>query len=140
MEHTKPLFNKHEILTLFNLNAYHTYLELFKILKYRTPVSMYGLYTLSERQTNFRLHLPIVTLEKSKNNFVFNSCVIWNKLVENILERSLPNENGIVVRGVTKNSDLCATMPFIKNKLKAELLSLQRLGNNTDWISDNLLK
>ena len=140
LEHTKPLFNKYNILTLSNLSVYHTFLELFKILKYRTPLPLYALYTLSELETNFRLHLPIVNLETSKNNFVFNSCVIWNKLVENILERSLPNEDGIVVQGSVKNSDFCATVPFIKNKLKAKLLSMQRLGNNIDWISDNLLQ
>ena len=140
LEHTKPLFNKHKILTLSNLSVYHTFLELFKILKYRTPISIYEFYTLSEQETNFRLLLPIVDLEKSKNNFVFNSCVIWNRLVENILERSLPNEKGIVVQGSGKNSDFCASMPFIKNKLKSELLNLQGLGNNTDWIPDNFLQ
>ena len=33
LEHTKPLFNRHNILNLFNLFTYHTILDIFKILK-----------------------------------------------------------------------------------------------------------
>ena len=98
LEHTKPLFNKHKILTISNLSVYHTFLEAFKILKYRTPISMYSLYSLGEQETNFRILLPKVHLEKSKNSFLYNSCIIWNSLVGNILEKSLPNVKSIVVQ------------------------------------------
>ena len=37
-EHTKPLFIANHILTLQNLNFYHTCSEIFKIFKYRNPI------------------------------------------------------------------------------------------------------
>ena len=40
-EHTKPLFIANHILTLQNLNFYHTCSEIFKIFKYRNPISIF---------------------------------------------------------------------------------------------------
>ena len=39
-EHTKPLFNHHDILTIHHLYKYHAFLELYKILKHTTPISL----------------------------------------------------------------------------------------------------
>ena len=40
-EHSKPLFNKNNILNLKNLYFYHCANETFKILKFRSPNIMY---------------------------------------------------------------------------------------------------
>ena len=135
LEHTKPLFNQHIILNLHNLYVYHTFINLFKI-----PISLHSLFNLSQRGTHFLLHLPGVTLEISKNNFVFQSSSIFNKLIINILQRNLPGENGIVFRGSSQNSDLCATLPFVKKKLKTILFNQQSLGNTIKWVAENSLK
>ena len=86
LEHTKPLFNRHNILSLFNLFTYHTFLDIFKILKTQLPASLYSLFIQGQRDTNFLLNLPDVDLDTSKNNFVFKSSSIWNELVGVILE------------------------------------------------------
>ena len=39
LEHTKPIFNEHNILTLHNLYTFHTFIDLFKIIKCHTPIS-----------------------------------------------------------------------------------------------------
>ena len=112
------MFNKNKILNIFNLYVYHTFLSTFKILKTHTPVSLYNLFTQGCRDTNFLLIPPKVTLDISKNNFLFNACTIWNSLICDVLEKSLPLESGkfkgTVVQGSCRNWDLCATMPFIK--------------------------
>ena len=109
----------------------------FKILKTRTPISLYNLFPQGYRDASFLLLLPKVTLEISKNNFVFNACTIWNNLIENILEKSLALDKGkfkgTVIKGSTINSDLCATVPFIKNKLKCHLLVKQSSGDIVEW-------
>ena len=46
----------------------------------------------------------------------------------------------IVVQGSSKNSDFCATVPFIKNKLKLEMLRLQALGDKSTWVTENVLQ
>ena len=134
LEHTKPLFDEHKIFNVFNLHTYHTFIDTFKILKTRTPISLYSLFNKSERDSNFLLIMPKVKLSVSQNNFLFKSCSLWNSLVICILEKSLPNDKGIVVRGSSPNSDLCATIPFVKNKLKTLLFELQSSGDSLEWV------
>lgn len=137
LEHTKPIFNNHNILTIHNLSVYHTFIETFKILKYHVPVSMYSLYYLTPRCTRFLLHLPKVHLDKSKNNFLYRSCIIWNTLSEMVFEKDYPNKKGIVVQDSSKNSDFTATVPFIKNKLRNQIMIYQKLGEKLEWANDN---
>ena len=49
-EHTKPLLNKHNLMTVHNLYVYHCCMDTFKTLKYRIPISLYYLYLLSNRK------------------------------------------------------------------------------------------
>ena len=85
------------------------------------------------------LYFPKVSLEKSKKNFVYNSCIIWNKLVGNIFEKSSPDENGVIIQGSSKNSDFTTSVLHIKFKLKNELLNLQKFGDQMIWVADNVL-
>ena len=85
------------------------------------------------------LNLPKVTLEISRNNFLFKSSSLWNSIFENIFEKSTPSESGIIINGATMNSDFCANVPFIKNKLKILLLSKQALGDEIEWVRENHL-
>ena len=78
--------------------------------------------------------MPQVKLCVSQNNFLFKSSTLWNNLIGCILEKSLPNDKGIVVRGSSPNSDLCATIPFVKNKLKTLLFELQSSGDSLEWV------
>ena len=132
-EHTKPLFNKHGILTISNLYIYHTFIDTFKILKTFTPISLYNLFSQGCRDASFLLLLPSVTLDISKYNFIFRACTIWNNLIGDMLEKSLQVDKGkfkgIIIPGSSKNSDFCATVSFIKNKLKAYLLDDQSSGD-----------
>ena len=41
LEHTKPIFIEQNLLILHNLYIYHTFLDIFKILKYITPISLF---------------------------------------------------------------------------------------------------
>ena len=116
-------------------------MDIFKILKTHLPVSLYSLFSQSQRDTNFLLHLPEVDLDISKRNFIFSSCSIWNKLVGNIFEKSVLTHLGgdrfVIIVGSTPNSDLCATIPFVKNKLKIYLLNKQASGEVDTWAPDN---
>ena len=139
LEHTKPLFNKQKILSLFNLHIYHTFVNTFKVLKTRTPLSLYNLFIQGCRDANFLLLLPTVNLDISKNNFIFNACKIWNTLIGEILEKSLPLDEGkfkgTVVQGSSRNSDFCATVSFIKSRLKSHLREDQSSGDYVEWPS-----
>ena len=42
-------------------------------------------------------------------------------------------ESGIIIPGSTANSDLSASVAFIKNKLRAKLQAHQKTGRVTEW-------
>ena len=104
---------------------------------YYNAVSLFSLFKLSTRDTNFTLQYPAVKLDISMRNFVYSSCVKWNSLIDKILEKSVPSESGVVIRGSVQNSDLCASIPFVKKKLKNILLECQALGNEIEWGPEN---
>ena len=73
-EESKPLFYTHDILTVYNAYIYHITLEVFKILKYRTPMSLYSLLTISSRKDT----LLITPTSAHSSSFVSKSCTLWN--------------------------------------------------------------
>ena len=133
LEHTKPLFNEHELLSLENLYTYHTFMEVFKLLKFQSPISLRELFTLSHISHKLTLILPRVSLNKRKQNFIFKSAIIWNKLLPCILTKCEAEECGIVVPGSSSNSDLSAPISFVKNKLRSSLLVDQKTGDIMMW-------
>ncbi len=133
LEHTKPLFNEHKILNLQNLYLYHTFMETFKVLKFSTPISIRNLLHFLPRTERYRLQLPLVRLNITKQNFVFKSSNIWNDLSKELLETCTPTEGGLIIPGSEKNSDLAASTGMVKGKLKNLLLSRQNLGDAFVW-------
>ena len=133
LEHTKPLFNENKLLTVFNLHTLHTFMEVFKVMKYHSPISIYELLTLGHRAQKVTLILPKVNLDISKHNFVFKSAAIWNSLNATLFNRCIPQSDGIVIPGSTENSDMAASISVIKNKLKCHLLEKQKLGDKINW-------
>ena len=65
-ENSKPLYNDNEILTIHNLYLYHTCNEVFKILKYRTPISLYSLYIRSTRKDS------LLITPTSSHHYIFS--------------------------------------------------------------------
>ena len=70
-------------------------------------------------------------------NFIYNSSIKWNSLFNKILEKVPLSKNGVVVGGSVTNSDFCASIPFVKKKLKIILLESQALGDNVIWEKEN---
>ena len=113
-EHTKPLFKKHNIHSIHNLYHYRCFLEIMKILKLRTPISLYSHYSLSQRKTTLLL------TPKPSTNFIYKSSVIWNILVKKL-----------------EISDFTFKINPTKNKLKKLLLLNQHSHDDTEWLQVN---
>ena len=73
-EHSKPLFNKKEIMSAKNLYAYHCGNEIFKILKYRSPIKIFELFQLSARSSK---NLLLITPKQSAT-IVYRAGTLWN--------------------------------------------------------------
>ena len=143
LEHTKPLFNEKEIITLHHLYTQHTLLELYKIFKYRTPISLYELFHQSPRTSNSLVLLLRINLEISRCNFLFRASTLWNTLSIKLFNNSSPNDSGIIVPGSSLFSDITTPISIIKRKLKALLINRQKLSpdgsNSSEWSICNFL-
>ena len=114
-ENTKPLFEKHKILAVQNLYNYHCFIETFKILKFRTPISIFLLYKMPKRNYN-----NITTPKPSIQN-LYKSSVSWNVL--------RPKVN-------LKLYDMSPKLSQIKTSLKKILLVNQHRHNKLEWLPD----
>ena len=134
LEHTKPLFNEHKLLSLENLSKFHSFMEVFKIMKLNSPISLYEYFHLGPRSEKLTLILPRVYLDISKQNFVFGSSMIWNEFFGRVLSRCAPQSSGLVIPGSDPNSDLAASTSVVKIRLKSLLLASQTIGDETEWL------
>ena len=118
-EHSKPIFNKHEILTLHHLYYYQTIIGTFNILKTHTPISIYSCFEQSKRKA-----LLLITPNHS-HNFIYNASTLWNKL--NTIDKFRQMNNTSVNIG------------HFKSQVKNLLLTRQRIGDGTDWSDENFI-
>ena len=111
-EHTKPLFVKHSLMTLHNLYSYHCCNELYKVLKYRTPIALFDIFCLSKRPG--KETLIITTLPT--DSFVHQASGLWN-----------------TIRQILNINDFNITHNTFKCKLKNLILSSQGKGDIAEW-------
>ena len=114
-EHTKPLFKKHSLLTVHNLYHYHCINEGFKIIKYRTPISLYDSFRISTRPGKGTL---ILTPECSPT-FFYNSGLRINS-----------------TRKKLEMPDFSVSASNLKSKLKLSILAQQSWGDDS-WVECN---
>ena len=116
-ESTKPLFKKHDLLSVHNLYRHRCIMELFKIIKYRLPISLYELFDRSNRRDElFRTPFP-------SDNFIYQSASLWNTFI-----------------GICGRRDfVTSSCSSIKSSLKNSLLKAQNELPN-DWCENNFIK
>ena len=140
LEHTRPIFNEKSLLALHHLYIYHTFCEIFKLLKYRIPMPLYELFNNSPSEINLLLIVPKVKLDLAKNNFVFQASCIWNSLNKKVFNQCLHlNKDGVAIPGSTFGSDITTPLAVIKRKLREILLETQKLNSldSHDWYPEN---
>ena len=133
LEHTKPLFNEYKIMSLKNLYSYHTFMEIFKIMKFFVPSSLHKILKLCPRNNKLTLVIPLVKLDVSQQNFEFKAVKIWNTYKEYVFNKCAPMNTGLIIPGSSENSDLSASTAAIKHKLKCHLLLKQSSGDKFMW-------
>jgi hypothetical protein len=113
-EHSKPLFINKRLMTVYNLYYYHCCMEIFKIMKFRLPIGLYGLFNLSNRKDTLLL-TPSPTTQ-----FVYRAAVIWNFCRQklSILEFSV-------------------SIGQLKGALRCEIHDIQSSGDPCEWEASN---
>ena len=115
-EHTKPLYNRHGIMNIFNLYIYHCINDIYKILKFRCPISIYSLFNLSNRIGKETL----IVKNTSPDSFIGRAGAMWN-----IARQRLPAK------------EFTISPSYIKSTLKKLIFNTQKLGTESEW--DKLL-
>ena len=140
LEHTKPLFNNTDLLTIHNLYSKHIFMETYKILQQHSPISMFSEFAKqpSHKTCNHRLRVQVNNdLNSSRINFIYKATVLWNTLIPRVLLPNTPMDNGLIVPGSCKNTDLSASIPFVKRRIKSLLLTIQATGCKKTWEDNN---
>ena len=114
LEHSKPLFKDKNILALQNLYTYHTFMEVFKILKLRCPISLFDLFNVSSRK-----EMTLITPFPS-NDFVYRATTIWNTIAPKL-----------------KLLDYSHNISLAKSTLKKALIDIQHSHNEFDWTQND---
>ena len=143
LEHTKPIFKEYNLLTVQNLHKLCILNEIFKIQKYKTPISLSTfLFKKSDQSRLCRkenLAVPNYRLNVSRNQFLFFGTTIWNNVNSKIykLLNSESQQSQLICPGSDIFSDSSAPISYVKRKLKNVLLSLQLSGDSTNWEKHN---
>ena len=109
-EKSKPLFLKHKICSIHNLYTYHTIMEIFKILKFQSPMPLYSGYNISLRKKN------AIVLNPPSPDFIYRSSVLWNSLAS-----------------LLKVKDFSEKIVTVRNLLQNLIFSLQHQDTPVDW-------
>ena len=119
LEHTKPLFNNNDLLAVQNLFTYHCCIEVFKILKFHTPITLYSQLNISQRNNSMLLITP-----RPSTQFTYIGPKLWNDV-----RKKLHIESEI--EGSTNLSS-------IKSAIKCLLLTNQKKFDKYEWYLYNL--
>ena len=111
-EHTKPLFNKHKLLTVQNLYFYHCSNETLKILKHRTPISLFSLFEFSKRTGKETLLIH----PQPSDSYIYRASVLWNFCRSKLLYH-----------------DLSSPFSSFKSEILKLILNSQLLGEAQIW-------
>ena len=142
LEHTKPLFKDYKLLTIHNLHKLFLLNEIFKIQKYKTPISLSTfLYKISDQSRLCRkenLAVPNYRLNVSRNQFIYCGTTTWNNVNSKIYKSSAHSEQlQLTYTGLDIFSDLSVPVSSVKRKLKNILLDIQFTGDSNNWEKQN---
>ena len=79
-----------------------TLLELLKILKYKSPIPITELFTLSNQDYKISLLLPKFNLDIGLQSYVFSASRLWNQYAKFTFEICSPYISEIVIPGSVK--------------------------------------
>ena len=120
---------------------------MYKILKFRTPYSLYELLDLPSDRTGRNLSLRTRTIghRHQEKSFFSQGTRFWNKYHKKLIEQSQvqlhPQHSKKLNLVETEFSfyDFSTKVSTFKAKLKKLLLNIQSSGNTTDWTVMNYI-
>ena len=143
-EHTKPLFKSNKILTVHSLYVYHTVIELYKILKFRTPYCLFEMIC-PPGANNMDLNLKVtpVSLQCQRMSFLYQAVMLWNRFYKRLITPfTIPVHHSYISRhNLTQaesiHYDYSTKVATLKSKLLVFVFETQLAGDCSSWQSIN---
>ena len=112
--------------------------EAFKVKKLHTPMLIDNLLSISQcNKRHLLVKIPKSLLLVAQNNFAFKASQIWNDIIPHILNQPvLDSQTNLIIPGSCINSDLSASLGYIKTFAKKLILKIQSHGDSLQWSSD----
>ena len=101
-------------MTVHNIYNYHCFMDVLKILKLRTPISLYAEFNLSNRKETLLL------TPSPDTYFIYKSSILWNYL-----------------RNKLNMKDFSMNISHFKSQIKSLILSVQQSHHETEWSVHN---
>ena len=117
-EHSKPIFNKSNILAFKNCYHYHLCLEMVKILKFKLPAALFDMVNLSKRNNGTLLLAPNLP----KSSFACRGTPVWNKVLKAFFNDKCLDDIELI---------------SVKDKLKKSLHAIQNEHHELEWYPMN---
>ena len=123
--HTKSIFHKYNILTVYNMYNYMTILSIGKLVKMNEPVYLCESLRLNIANPTHknRLYIPKFKLSHYQNNYCFQAPKMWNLLSSSV--------------SFCCDISNAPTLNSMKSRLKRFLLKMQSYGDQVEWIDAN---
>ena len=113
-EPSKPIFNKKFIMTVHNLYVYQCSKLTLKIMKHRTPISMFNVFKASNRKST-QMVTPTPDIQ-----YLYNTSITWNWARQ-------------VIQFNTDIIDFSFSSADAKAIIKTHILMSQKMGNSCEW-------
>lgn len=121
--HTKSVFQKHNILTVYNIYNYMTICCIGKLVGLSEPVYLFQILRLDMPNQRHTLFVPKLSRNHYQNSFCYQAPKLWNLL----------SSSASFCFETTK----APTLNCLKSRLKRFLIKMQSYGDLTEWIDSN---
>ena len=132
------------ILTVHSLYMYHTLLELYKILKFRTPYCLFEILCPPGVNTiELTLQVTPSRLQCQRMSFLYQSVIFWNRSYKKLLTPfTIPiHQSYLLKHNLTKSDsihyDYSTKISTFKSKLSNLIFETQSMGDINTWLSIN---
>ncbi len=121
--HTKSVFQKHNILTVYNIYNYMIICCIGKLVGLSEPVYLFQILRLDMPNQRHTLFVPKLSRNHYQNSFCYQAPKLWNLL----------SSSASFCFETTK----APTLNCLKSRLKRFLIKMQSYGDLTEWIDSN---
>ena len=132
------------MLTVHSLYIYHALLELYKILKFRTPYCLFEIICPPGVNTiELTIRVTPSTQQCQRMSFLYQAVIFWNRYYKKLLTPfTIPTHQSYLLKhNLTQSEsihyDYSTKISTFKSRLSHIIFKTQSMGDTNTWLSTN---